>query len=233
MDSTAYAWLPTLPPVDSMLQGRGNPCRRKNDKEKRRNIMNLLKDYCIGNPAFCKMLSQLNDRKKYFEGDDVIALTGTRHAQSLRVIEYFVTIFQGTTKVYINEEFSTLQSEYLTQLKTYSKELFDPFRREHGLPRIELTLSAGCDADDQDAEPLMVVTTYCQVCFFKWAVKIGLFRIMELYHDRIARAMKAIKQTTDREHSVVAKGLKTMTLSPRADENPLCKGYPPRSIPND
>jgi hypothetical protein len=93
------------------------------------------------------------------------ALTDALHGKiiSLRVIDWAVTNYaKRTNSCYVitrqgqNQSFN-IYLEYKSQLKSYSKRLFDPFSRR---TRIDFT----------DADGETVHTTTGQLNFFKWAI---------------------------------------------------------------
>lgn len=169
-------------------------------------IKSDIMNYCVSNPTFCKLIWQLNMGYKEFSGDDVIRLAGTRSCPSLRIIEFFVTRFRHRQDIYITHV-QTLSTEYQNQLLTFKKQLFDPFRRDHGLPPVSIRFDANAGSLSRSSSSaingsvLTVDTTYCQLNFFRWAVSVGLFKIMERYQVEFREYIQECEEARQAECS--------------------------------
>lgn len=86
---------------------------------------------------------------------------------SLRLINWFITNYARDRNVVINKQlegemsYVNIYSSYRAQLKTFSKQQFDPFRRNE---RIRFTFNGGSD---------YIETTVGQLNFFRWALQNG------------------------------------------------------------
>lgn len=104
-------------------------------------------------------------------------LQGTSRV-SLRLIDWFVTNFSKRHNVaYIHEGTEFLvYANYKSQLKAYSKKLFDPFcRRERILFEVP-----GFEA---------FVTTVGKLNFFRWAIEKNIINYIENHYDEIEKEM--------------------------------------------
>jgi hypothetical protein len=123
---------------------------------------------------------------------------------SLRVIDWFITHYTRDKNVVIwidndhiidaPNSFHNLKNfniylEYRTQLKSYTKMLFDPFRRHD---RISFTISK---------DPLKEIeTTIGQLNFFRWIFQNNLLQYIETHQDAIEEEMtkyQSIKKYTN------------------------------------
>jgi hypothetical protein len=89
---------------------------------------------------------------------------------SLRLIEWYVT--DGLREALPDHKMST---EYVDNLRIYTRKMFDPFRRSD---RIELCLHG-----------VNMETTVGQMNFFRWFIKSGLWERMRVQHRHIGEAM--------------------------------------------
>jgi hypothetical protein len=86
---------------------------------------------------------------------------------SLRLINWFITNYARDRNVVINKQlegemsYVNIYMSYRAQLKTFSKQQFDPFRRNE---RIRFTFNGGAD---------YIETTVGQLNFFRWALQNG------------------------------------------------------------
>jgi hypothetical protein len=104
-------------------------------------------------------------------------LDGDTHI-SLRLIDWFVTNYskKHSTAYILNGTEFLVYANYKSQLKAYSKKLFDPFCRRD---RISFQMP-GFDA---------VITTVGKLNFFRWAYEKGIFKYIEENYDTIEREM--------------------------------------------
>jgi hypothetical protein len=109
---------------------------------------------------------------------DLIPLLQGTSRVSLRLIDWFVTNFSKRHSVaYIHEGTEFLvYANYKSQLKAYSKKLFDPFcRRERILFEVP-----GFEA---------FVTTVGKLNFFRWAIEKNIINYIENHYDEIEAEM--------------------------------------------
>jgi hypothetical protein len=112
----------------------------------------------------CKQELIVNSLQRFYAGRNDIAeivemLQGTSDI-SLRVIDWFVTNFARThnTSYILNEQEFLVYRDYKSQLKAYSKKLFDPFCRRE---RIYF----------QVPNHAPFLTTVAKLNFFRWAIE--------------------------------------------------------------
>jgi len=101
---------------------------------------------------------------------------------SLRLIDWFVTNYSKTNNVVIikhNQEHINVYIHYRSQLRAYSKHLFDPFRRQD-----KITLSY------QDKSSIQ--TTIGQLNFFRWAIENEILDYIHQHYDDIISDMNMI-----------------------------------------
>lgn len=120
-------------------------------------------------------------------------------AISLRVIDWAVTNYaKRTNSCYIVSRQGQSQSfniylEYKSQLKSYSKRLFDPFSRRTRI-------------DFKDADGGTVQTTIGQLNFFKWAISNAVLDYCIQHADVIERDMlHSIKHRTEEDGGTAIK----------------------------
>ena len=109
---------------------------------------------------------------------DLVPLLQGTSKVSLRLIDWFVTNFSKRHNVaYIHEGTEFLvYANYKSQLKAYSKKLFDPFcRRERILFEVP-----GFEA---------FVTTVGKLNFFRWAIEKNIINYIENHYDEIEKEM--------------------------------------------
>jgi hypothetical protein len=97
---------------------------------------------------------------------------------SLRLIDWFVTNYakQHNTSYIINNQEFLVYMNYKSQLKAYSKKLFDPFCRRE---RIMFQL--------QSQESFL--TTVGKLNFFRWAIEKGIIDYIKLNLPKIEKEM--------------------------------------------
>jgi len=132
-------------------------------------LINSLIDYYTKHPAYLYIIIRLNN--------------GDPNLPSLRQIDYCVVNYAKLYKsiFVINMQLVDIYAEYRTQLKIFTKDFFDPFRR--GVQKYILTNGTE--------------TTLCQLNFFRWAIPTGVlgFTIQNL--TKIVNEMSNDKNTTD------------------------------------
>lgn len=121
-------------------------------------------------------------------------LNGTSHI-SLRLIDWFVTNYCKRNAVLLPKEDGSTINLYLSyraQLKAYSKQQFDPFRRHD---RITFNYSE----DDK------IETTVGQLNFFRWMLMYGVLTYLEDNIEAVEKDMTnmhATKTTSSNTHNV-------------------------------
>lgn len=130
----------------------------------------------------CKQELIVNSLQRFYAGlenikEVVDMLQGTSEI-SLRVIDWFVTNYAKThSTAYILEgqEFLVYR-DYKSQLKAYSKKLFDPFCRRE---RIHF----------QVPNHPSFVTTVAKLNFFRWAIEKDILTYIRLHQQEIEKEM--------------------------------------------
>ena len=92
----------------------------------------------------------------------------------LAMIDFFVTIYAKKHKCFIElpgYEYFYINDEYKNQLKSFTKTLFDPFKRNK---KMEFSY------DD-----ITFTTTVGQLNFLKWALKHGIIKYMKEHYESI------------------------------------------------
>lgn len=93
---------------------------------------------------------------------------------SLRIIDWFVTNYSKKYNIVINDSFIVFL-EYKSQLKAYTKKIFDPFCRRERIIR--------CYNNEK------INTTLGQLNFFKWAIENNLLDYIDKNTEAIERDM--------------------------------------------
>lgn len=109
---------------------------------------------------------------------------------SLRLIDWFVTNYskKHSTAYILNGTEFLVYANYKSQLKAYSKKLFDPFCRRE---RISFQMPG--------FEP--VITTVGKLNFFRWAYEKGIFNHIEENYESIEREMnESMRQQPSRSN---------------------------------
>lgn len=127
---------------------------------------------------------------QYYAADDARMRTvapyvrGDAKRCSLRMLDWFVTSYSRRMGTVIVPTRGDLKSPvhvhvaYRTQLKSFSKQLFDPFRRRNRLLF-------------EDAEGCELETTVGQLNFFRWAIECELLEYVEAHAAEIDADMRA------------------------------------------
>ena len=153
----------------------------------------------------CKQELIISSLQKFYAnradmGEILELLQGTSQI-SLRLIDWFVTNYakQHNTSYIINNQEFLVYMNYKSQLKAYSKKLFDPFCRRE---RIMFQL--------QSRESFL--TTVGKLNFFRWAIEKGIIDYIKLNLPKIEREMntnareaqKIKKQSSEKSQSSVS-----------------------------
>lgn len=131
---------------------------------------------------FCKQELIVNSLQRFYASRDdktevMRLLEGTADI-SLRLIDWFVTNYskQNNTSYILNNQEFLVYTNYKSQLKAYSKKLFDPFcRRERIMFQIP-------------GYPLFQ-TTVGKLNFFRWAIEKGVLKYIQDNFNTIEAAM--------------------------------------------
>jgi len=130
----------------------------------------------------CKQELIINSLQKFYTnrndmGEVMQLLQGTS-AISLRLIDWFVTNYarQHTISYILNSQEFLVYMNYKSQLKAYSKKLFDPFcRRERIMFQVP----------GQEA----FLTTVGKLNFFRWAIEKGVIEYIQLNLAKVEKEM--------------------------------------------
>ena len=98
---------------------------------------------------------------------------------SIRVLEWFVTNYSKTKKVYykIDNEIFNVRINYEDQLDGYKKKMFDPFCRNKRIPFYYNKTD-------------YVITTVAQLNFFKWAIINKVIDYVDVHFKEIYKDMQ-------------------------------------------
>ena len=146
---------------------------------------------------YCKQELIVNSLQKFYaEREDlheVLPLLQGTSELSLRLIDWFVTNYakrHSTSYILENQEF-VVYNYYKSQLKAYSKKLFDPFcRRERILFQIPGT------------EPFL--TTVGKLNFFRWAIEKNVITYLKLHAQAIETEMNKTMREQNKQRNNTA-----------------------------
>lgn len=154
----------------------------------------------------CKQELIVSSLQKFYATRDDIKeilpmLMGTSDL-SLRLVDWFVTNYSkrhNTSYILEGQEF-LVYTNYKSQLKAYSKKLFDPFcRRERILFQVP------------NEEPFL--TTVGKLNFFRWAIQKGVLLHLKLHAPVIEADMnKAMKEQTKIRNTTATSTTSTTSL---------------------
>lgn len=125
---------------------------------------------------------------------------------SLRILDWFVTKYAHTNKVrykveQCDEDSFHVHLGYKSQLKTFKKKYFDPFRR-----RTKFYYNY-----DKTYKELVIDTTIGQLNFFKWAFGNKVIEYVEKHIKIISKAMN-IANKEDKKRKIIKKKSKEKEL---------------------
>lgn len=151
----------------------------------------------------CKQELIISSLQKFYgsrvDTDEILEHLQGTSAISLRLIDWFVTNYakQYNTSYILNSQEFLVYMNYKSQLKAYSKKLFDPFCRRE---RIMFQLTGH--------EPFL--TTVGKLNFFRWAIEKGILDYIKMNYARIekemntaAREFQRIRKETNSTQSTV------------------------------
>jgi hypothetical protein len=112
--------------------------------------------------------------------DEIIQLLEGDGIMSLRLIDWFVTNYsrKNNTGYLVNNQEFLVYNNYKSQLKAYSKKMFDPFcRRERIMFQI--------------GDKTAFITTVGKLNFFRWAIEKGVLDHIRVNQELIEKDMNA------------------------------------------
>jgi len=140
-----------------------------------------------------------NDREDI---DEILQILQGTSAISLRLIDWFVTNYAKThsTSYILNQQEFLVYLNYKSQLKAYSKKLFDPFCRRE---RIMFQIGT--------LEPFL--TTVGKLNFFRWAIEKGILEYIRHHTQEIEREMNLFMKDIQKEKKTSTASTTTSSLS--------------------
>ena len=136
--------------------------------------------------------------------EEIINLLEGDASMSLRLIDWFVTNYSKKNNIgYIinNQEF-LVYNNYKSQLKAYSKKMFDPFCRRERI-------------DFQISDKLLIGTTVGKLNFFRWAIEKGVLDYITVHQDAIEKEMNACLKEERKVRSSLTSDSSNSTQSQR------------------
>jgi hypothetical protein len=133
---------------------------------------------------FCKQELIVNSLQRFYSAredrEEILKLLEGTSDISLRLIDWFVTNYakQHNISYILNNQEFLVYTNYKSQLKAYSKKLFDPFCRRERI-MFQITGQA------------MFQTTVGKLNFFRWALEKGVLDYIKLNMQKIEAAMNA------------------------------------------
>ena len=131
---------------------------------------------------FCKQELIVNSLQRFYSAredrEEILKLLEGTSDISLRLIDWFVTNYakQHNISYILNNQEFLVYTNYKSQLKAYSKKLFDPFCRRERI-MFQITGQA------------MFQTTVGKLNFFRWAIEKGVLTYIKLNFSKIESAM--------------------------------------------
>ena len=150
----------------------------------------------------CKQELIVNSLQRFYASrsdiSEIVTLLQGTSEISLRVIDWFVTNYakaHSTAYILNNQEFLVYR-DYKSQLKAYSKKLFDPFCRRE---RIYF----------QVPNHPAFLTTVAKLNFFRWAIEKDILTYIKQYQDAIEKEMNAAMKELAKLRSTPTTGSST------------------------
>jgi hypothetical protein len=134
------------------------------------------------NKIHCKQELIVNSLQRFYAGrediNEIVELLQGTSDISLRVIDWFVTNYAKahSTAYILNGQEFLVYRDYKSQLKAYSKKLFDPFCRRE---RIYF----------QVPNHPAFLTTVAKLNFFRWAIEKNILTYIKLHQEAIEKEM--------------------------------------------
>lgn len=159
----------------------------------------------------CKQELIISSLQKFYadrtDSTEIMELLQGTSAMSLRLIDWFVTNYakQYNTSYILNGQEFLVYMNYKSQLKAYSKKLFDPFcRRERILFQLP--------GKEQ------IMTTVGKLNFFRWAIEKGVLDYIKTNMAKIEKEMNASQRELqkirrDAANSTASSGATTATAA--------------------
>lgn len=145
----------------------------------------------------CKQELIVNSLQRFYsertDKDYIIKLLEGTSDISLRLIDWFVTNYakQHNISYILNNQEFLVYTNYKSQLKAYSKKLFDPFcRRERIMFQIP----------GQD----MFQTTVGKLNFFRWALEKGVLNYIKMNLSKIETAMNVSSREIQKARKAIS-----------------------------
>jgi len=134
---------------------------------------------------------------------------------SLRFIENFVTKYCHEKPVFIknNKYYINVYDDYQSQLDSYDKKKFDPFKRKHSKRPLRKRTSRRMSTSDETEEPeteesanshllfypfsdnRFILTSIGQLNFFRWLIETKILDYIEKNYDIIKKEMSVMNFT--------------------------------------
>jgi hypothetical protein len=155
----------------------------------------------------CKQELIITSLQKFYadrtDADEILQHLQGTSSISLRLIDWFVTNYakQYNTSYILNAQEFLVYTNYKSQLKAYSKKLFDPFCRRE---RIMFQLNG--------YEPFL--TTVGKLNFFRWAIEKGILDYIKANFSKIEKIMN----TSSREFQRIRAETNSTESSKISDE---------------
>jgi hypothetical protein len=150
----------------------------------------------------CKQELIVNSLQRFYTNRDdiaeIVALLQGTSSISLRVIDWFVTNYAKThsTAYMLNGQEFLVYRDYKSQLKAYSKKLFDPFCRRE---RIYFQVP--------NHPPFL--TTVAKLNFFRWAIEKDILTYIQEHQEPIEKEMNTAMKEIAKLRSTPSTGTST------------------------
>ncbi len=150
----------------------------------------------------CKQELIVNSLQRFYANrldiTEIVALLQGTSEISLRVIDWFVTNYAKThsTAYMLNGQEFLVYRDYKSQLKAYSKKLFDPFCRRE---RIYF----------QVPNHAPFLTTVAKLNFFRWAIEKDILSYIKQHQEAIEKEMNAAMKELAKLRSTPTTGSST------------------------
>ena len=125
--------------------------------------------------------------------NSIVPILKSEHKISLRLLDFFTSIYSKTNNVYINN--TLLYEQYRLELKSYSKKYFDPFNRT-----------------GQDSEQIVYkgqLISIAQLNFFRFLIENDLLVFIENNYDHIYQEMKNVNKERRNNRTFLPKNVKS------------------------
>lgn len=176
-----------------------------------------------------KEIDILEKNKKFFSSNKdyvytMLDIIDRKSDTSIRSIDWFVANYSKKYNTYykikINDKFEYfyVNDQYKNNLKSYSKEYFDPFCRRK---KIIYTYRM------EDDEPITFISSIGQLNFFRWAIRNKIIKYVELHREEIEidhrETSKKIREhkLTHREEMRLGKLSYEEVIAQRNDPDPI------------